>query len=90
MSTSGRQVDDEAEEVTVSYGDLESSIRSEDCTQIVQMHGLQLIEPTDLERPHVPPIEYVALSELYLQFGVRFPLNSFFIVVLQYFDLTVF
>ena len=70
------------EEIIVSCGDLESSIRSEDCTQIVRMYGLQVIEPTDLERLHVPSIGYVALSELYLQFGVRFPLNPFFVAVL--------
>ena len=81
VSTSGRQVDDEAEEVAVSCGDLKSLITSEDCTRIVRMYGLQVIEPTDLGRPHVPLVGYVALSELYLQFGVRFPLNPFFVAV---------
>ena len=40
VSTSGRQVDDEAEEVAVSYGDLESLITSEECTQIARMYDL--------------------------------------------------
>ena len=66
VSTSGRQVDDEADDVMVSYGDLESLITSEKCTRIAQMYGLQVIEPTDLERPHVPLIRYVTLSERYL------------------------
>ena len=90
VSTSGRQVDDEAKEVAVSCGDLKSSITSEECTQISWMYGLQVVEPTDLERPHIPPIGYVTLSELYLQFGVRFPLNLFFVAILQYFGLMVF
>ena len=90
VSTSGHQVDDEAEEVVVSCGNLESSITLEECARIARMYGLQVIEPTDFERPHVPPIGYVILSELYLQFGVRFPLNPFFVAVLQYFSLTVF
>ena len=46
------------------------------------MYGLLVVEPTDLERLHVPPTGYVTLSELYLQFGVMFPLNPFFIAVL--------
>ena len=49
-----------------------------------------MVEPTDLERPHTPPIGYMMLSERYLQFGLRFPLNPFFIEVLRYFGLTVF
>ena len=90
VSTSGRQVNDEVEEVVISCGDLKSSITSEECTRISQMYGLQVVKPTDLERLHVPPIRYVTMSELYLQFGVRFPLNQFFVTVLQYFGLTVF
>ena len=66
VSTSGRQVDDEAEEVAVSCGNLESLITSEECTRITRMYSLQVIEPTDLERPHVPPIGHVTLSERYL------------------------
>ena len=54
------------------------------------MYGLEVVEPTNLERPHTSPIGYVTLSECYLQFGVRFPLNPFFIEVLQYFGLTIF
>ena len=51
---------------------------------------LQVMEPTDLERPHVPLVWHVTLSERYLQFGVRFPLNPFFVKLLQYFGLMVF
>ena len=40
VSISDYQVDDEVEEVAVSYNDLESSITSEDCTQITQTYGL--------------------------------------------------
>ena len=81
-STSGRQVDDEAEEVAVNCGNLESLITSKECTLIARMYGLQVIEPTDLERPYIPSIGHVTLSESYLQFGVRFPLNLFFVEVL--------
>ena len=49
-----------------------------------------VIEPTDLERQHIPSVGHVMLSECYLQFGERFPLNPFFIEVLQYFGLTLF
>ena len=90
VSTLGRQVDDKVKGVAVSYGDLESLITLEECTQIARMYGLQVVEPTDLERPHTPPVGYVTLSELYLQFRVRFPLNPFFVTVLRYFRLTVF
>ena len=90
VSTSGRQVNDEAEEVAVSYGDLESLITSDVYVWIARMYGLQVIEPTDLERPHTPPIGHVTLSERYLQFRMRFPLNPFFIEIFQYFSLTVF
>ena len=89
MSSSGRQ-GDKGEEIAVSCGDLESSITSKECTRITQEYSLEVVEPTDLERPHTPPVGYVTLSEHYLQFGVRFPLNPFFIEVLQYFGLTVF
>ena len=49
-----------------------------------------MVEPTDLERPHTSLIGYVTLYERYLQFGVRFSLNPFFVEVLHYFGLTVF
>ena len=49
-----------------------------------------MTEPTDLKRAHTPPAGHVTLFEIYLQFGVRFPLNPFFIAVFQYFSLTVF
>ena len=89
-STSSRQVDNEVKEVAVSCGDLQSLITSEECTRIALMYGLYVVEPTNLERLHIPPTSYVTLSERYLQFGVRFPLNSLFIEVLQYFSLTIF
>ena len=39
----------------------------------------------------VPPSEgYVIVSESYLKFGVKFPLHSFFIEILQHFGLIVF
>ena len=78
------------EEVAVSCGDLQSLITSEDCTQITREYGLEVVEPTNLERSHTPPDGYVTLSKRYLQFRVRFSLNSFFIEVLKYFGLTVF
>ena len=90
VSTSGRQVDDEAEKVVVSYGYLVSQVTSEECTQIARVYGLYVTEPIGLERAHTPLAGHVTLSEIYLQFGVRFPLNPFFIAVLQYFGLTVF
>ena len=89
VSTFGR-LDDVEEETTVSYGDLESSIKWEECTRIAQEYGLVVIEPTDLDRAHIPPVGHVTLSEHYLQFGVRFPLNPFFVEVLRYFGLIIF
>ena len=89
MSTSSRQ-GDEKEEITVSCGDLQSSITSEECTWITWEHGHEVVEPIDLERPHTSPVSYVTLSKHHFQFGVRFPLNPFFIEVLRYFGLTVF
>ena len=49
-----------------------------------------MVAPYELERPHTPPDGYVTFSELYLKFGVRFPLYPFFIEVIEYFGLTVF
>ena len=46
--------------------------------------------PYELERLHTPLEGYVTLSELYLKFGVRFPLHPFFVEVLRYFGLTIF
>ena len=66
VSTSGRQVDDEAEEVVVSCGDLESLITSEECTQRARMYGLQVIEATDVKRPHTPLVSHITLSKCYL------------------------
>ena len=62
----------------------------EDYTWITREYGLEVVEPTDLERPHTSPDGYVTLSERYLQFRVRLLLNPFFIEVLKYFRLTVF
>ena len=89
-STLGRQSEEEEEEVAVSYGDLQSSLTPEDCTWIAWEYGLEVVAPDDLERPHTPPGGYVTLSELYLKFGVRFPLHPFFFKALKYFGLTVF
>ena len=90
VSISGRQGDEEVEEVAVSCGDLQSSIMPKDYTRIAQEYGLEVLEPTDLERPYAPPDGYVTLSKHYLQFGVRFPLNLFFVKVFKYFGFTVF
>ena len=62
----------------------------EDCTLVTREYGLEVVEPTDLERSHTPLDGYVTLSKRYLQFKVRFPLNLFFVEVLKYFRLTVF
>ena len=89
-SISGRQDDEEVEEVAVSCGDLQSLITSEDYTRITQEYGLEVLEPNDLERLHASLDGYMTLSKCYLQFGLRFPLNPFFVEVLKYFGLTVF
>ena len=62
----GHQSDEEVEEVAVSCGDLQSLIKPEDCTWITREYGLEVLEPTDLERPHTPLDGYVTLSERYL------------------------
>ena len=89
-SISSRQDDEEVEEVTVSCGNLPYLITPEDYSQITQEFGLEVLKPTDLERPHALPNGYITLSECYLQFKLRFPLNPFFVEVLKYFGLTVF
>ena len=66
VSTSGRQVDDEAEEVVVNCSDLVPQITSEKCMRISRMYGLYVTEPTDLERAHTPPAGHVMLSKIYL------------------------
>ena len=57
---------EKVEEVAVSCGDLQSLITPEDCTRITQEYGLEVVEPTDLERSHTPLDGYVTLSECYL------------------------
>ena len=89
-STSGRQSEEEEEEVAVSCGDLQSLLTPEDCTRIAQEYGLEVVAPDKLERPHTASDNYVTLSELYLKFGVRFHLHTFFVEVLKYFRLTIF
>ena len=89
-STSGCQGKEEDKEVNVSYEDLQSSLTPGDCAQIARQYGLEVVVPYELERPHTPPDGYVALSELYLKFGVKFPLRPFFVKVLKYFRLTIF
>ena len=83
-------MDNEVEEVAVSCGDLVSQITSKERIRIAQMYGLYMIEPTNLERAHTPPAGHVTLSEIYLRFEVRLPLNPFFVVVLRYFGLIIF
>ena len=66
VSTSGRQSEEEAEEIAVSCGDLQSSIMLEDFTRISREYGLEVVEPDDTERLHTHMDSYVALSERYL------------------------
>ena len=66
----------------VSCEDLQSSLTPEDCTRIARQYGLEVIAPYELEIPHTPPNDYVTLSELYIKFGVRFPLHPFFVEVI--------
>ena len=58
--------------------------------RIARQYDLEVVAPYELERQHTPPNSYVTLSELYLKFGVRFPLHPFFVKALEYFGLTVF
>ena len=90
VSTSGRQSEEEVEEITVSCGDIQYSLTPEDCTWIAWEYRLEVVELDDMERPHTPPDGYVTLSERYLQLGVRFPLHLFFVEVLEYFGLIIF
>ena len=90
VSTLGRQREEQVEEITVSCGDLQSSLTPEDCTRIAREYSLEVVKPDNMERPHTPLDGYVTLSERYLQFGVRFPLHPFFVEVLEYFGVTVF
>ena len=66
MSTSGRQSEEEAKEIAVSYCDLQSLIMPEDYTWISQEYGLEVVEPNDTERPHTLPDGYVVVFECYL------------------------
>ena len=90
-STSGRfSKEKEEDEVAVSYEDLQSALTAEDSVRIARQHDLEVVAPYKLERPHHPLDGYVTVSETYIKFGVRFPLQPFFIEVLKYFGLTVF
>ena len=66
VSILGRQGNKEVEEVVVSCGNLQSLIMPKDCTWITQEYGLEVLEPTDLERPHASLDGYMTLSEHYL------------------------
>ena len=58
--------------------------------RITRQYDLEVVAPYDLERLHTPLDGYVTMSETYLKFGVRFPLNPFFVKVLKYLGLTLF
>ena len=89
-TTSDRLSEKEDDEVAVSCKDLQSSFTAEDCVRIARQYGLEVVAPYELERPQTPPNGYVTLSEIYLKFGVRFPLYPFFVEVLEYYRLTMF
>ena len=51
---------------------------------------MEVVIPRELCRAHKPPKGYVTVSETFLKFGVRFPLNQFFRDILYFYGLTVF
>ena len=90
VSISSCPDEEEDKDVAASCEDIQSSLTPEDCTWITRQFGLEVLVPYELERLHTPLDGYVTFSELYLKFGVQFPLHPFFVEVLQYFGLTVF
>ena len=72
--TSSREEEKE-EEVEVSCANLKSTIIGEDEQRIVGRYNLEVVMAYELERLHCPPAGYVAVSEAYLKFGVKFPLH---------------
>ena len=51
---------------------------------------MEVVISSESWRAHCADTGYVTISEVYLKFGVQFPLNSFFVDVLNFFSLTVF
>ena len=88
-STSGRFSEEEEDEVVLAVrtSSLHSLLR---LVPITRQYDLEMVAPYELERPHYPPNGYIAVSETYLKFRVRFPLHPLFVEVLKYFGLTVF
>ena len=67
-----------------------SQVTGGECAKIARLYSVVVIEPTDQERAHTPLTGHVTLSETYFRFGVRFPLNPFFVSVLRHYGLTIF
>ena len=83
---------DESEEVEVSCKDDVSRLCPQDVRRIVDHYGMEvvIVIPSESCKVHHLDPRYVMISEAYLKFGVRFPLNSFLVDVLNIFGLTVF
>ena len=53
-------------------------------------YGVEVAFPQQTGRAHKPPTSHVTISETFLKFGVQFPLHSYFIRILNYYNLIVF
>ena len=67
-----------------------STFIGQDACRLVDRYGMVIVVPQELGRAHKPPKGYVTASEMFLKFGVRFPLHQFFRDILCFYGLTVF
>ena len=51
---------------------------------------MHVLIPQEVERVHMPPKGHMTASEIFLKFGVRFPLHQCFRDIFSFYGLTVF
>ena len=73
-----------------SCADLISTISLREATKIATKYGVEVTFPQQIGRAHKPLTGHVMVLETFLKFGVRFPLHSYFIRLLNHYNLTVF
>ena len=73
-----------------SCADLISMISLHKASKIATKYGIDVEFPKETGRPHNPPPSHVKVSEIFLKFGVQFPLHPYFVRILNHHNLTVF
>ena len=73
-----------------SYVDLVFTLTFCDACTIASRYDMEVALPQERGRAHRPPTGHVTTSEVFLKFGVRYPLHLYFRSILNYYNLTMF